>query len=178
MRDPRQLIGWSCVAALCVASGMGCSNVGDDDASKLKAELNSMRAELSKAQAESAALRAELEKLKADVRAQPGVAADQERAALPGRLAATKALTSFSQKQGALAKLAVDAAELGDAETMRTCIDQLTSFSQKQEVIYKSAFRLARANKMEDAIALVNTLRSASQRQGALSKIANGDYQD
>ena len=164
MADPRKSIGWSCVAALCVALGMGCSKSGTDDSSKLKAEIDSVRADL--------------EKLKIEVRARPVVTTDREKASLAGRLAAAKALTSPSQKQEAVAKLAVDAAELGDAETAKGCIDQLASPSQKQEVIYRSALRLARANKVEDAVALANTLTSPSQKQQTLSKIANGDYRD
>jgi hypothetical protein len=157
---------------------MGCSKPDTDDSSKLKAEVASVRAELSKAQAECAALRAELEKLKAGVRARPVVTADRERAALAGRFAAARALTSPTQKQEALAKLAADAAELSEVETTRGCIDLLTSPTQKQEVTYKSALRLARADKAKDAVALASTLTSPTQRQQALSKIANGDYRD
>jgi hypothetical protein len=137
-----------------------------------------VRAELSKVQVEYAAVRAELEKLKAEVRARPAVTPEHARATLPGRLAAARALASPSQKQEALAKLALDAAELGEAETARACIDQLTSHSQKQAVTVKSALRLARASKAEDAVALASTLKSPSQRQQALSRIANGDFRD
>jgi hypothetical protein len=135
-----------------------------------------VRAELSKTQAECAAVRAELEKLKADVRARPAVTADRERASLPGRFAAATALTSPHRKQEALAKLAVDAAELGEVETTRGCLDQLTGPTQKQEVTYKSALRLARANKAKDAVALASTLTSPTQRQQTIFKIAKGDY--
>jgi hypothetical protein len=166
------------VAALCAVLGTGCAKPDTEDSSKLKAEIESVRAELTKAQAECTAVREELEKLKADVRARPAVAPEVERASLPGRFAAAMALTTPSQKQAAMAKLAGDAAELGDAETTRGCIDQLSSPSQKQDVTYQSALRLARCNKAEEARALASTLTSPSQRQKALSKIANGDYRD
>jgi hypothetical protein len=166
------------VAALCLVLGVGCSKPGSDDAPKLKAEVDSLRAELGKAQEECAAVRADLERLRAEVRARPAAPAVRDKASLPGRLAAAKALTSPHQRQEALARLAVDAAELGDAEIARGCIDQITSPARKQEVVYKSALGLAKANKAEDAVALAGTLTSPAQRQQALSRIANGDYQD
>jgi hypothetical protein len=163
------------VATLFLILGSGCSQPAAADSSKLKAEIDSVRAELDKARAECNAVRAELEKLKADVRRRPLVRTDRERAAaLPGRFAAAMALTSPSKRHEVLARLATEAAELGDAEVTRGCIDQLSSPSRKQEVTYQSALRLARANKAKDAVELANTLTSPSLRQQALATIAEG----
>src|SRR5262249_6721103 len=118
-------------------------------------------------------------KLKADVRVRRPALTDRERAAaLPGRFAAAMALTSPSRRHAMLGGLATDAAELGDAETTRSCIDQLSSPSQKQEVTYRSALRLARASKGKDAVELANTLTSPGQRQKALANIAEGRTDD
>src|SRR5262249_55238419 len=143
-------ISGPCAAALCVAMAMGCSKSGTDDLAKLKTEVDS--------------LRAEVEKLKAEVHARPGAGTDRDKTALPGRLAAAKALTSPSQKQEALAKLVVDAAELGEVDTAKGCLEQISSPSQKQDLLYKSALRLAAANKVDDAVALAGTLSSPSQK--------------
>jgi hypothetical protein len=160
------------VAALVL--GTGCSQPGADGSAQLKAEIDSVRAELDKVRADGAAVRTELEKLKADVR-RPPVLTDRERAAaLPGRFAAAQALTSPSRKQAVLRRLATDAAELGDADITRGCIEQLSAPSQKQEVTYQSALRLARAGKAKDAVELANRLTTPSLRQKALASIAAG----
>jgi hypothetical protein len=158
-----------------VVLGAGCSRPATDDSAKLKAEIDSLRAELAKARAECAAVRADLEKLRADVRRRSARGDDRERAAsLPGRFAAAVALTSPSRRQQVLGRLALDAAELGDADITRGCLDRLSTPSQKQEVTYQSALRLARAGKAKDAVELANTLTTPSRRQQALGKIAEG----
>jgi hypothetical protein len=163
------------VATLFLTLAAGCSRPAAEDPPGLKAEVESVRAELEKARAECAAVRAELEKLKADVRGRAPAPADRERAAaLPGRLAAARALTSPSKRSAALGRLATDAAELGDAAVARSCIDRLSSPSQKQEVTYQCALRLSRARKAKDAAELANTLTSPSLRQKALAAIAEG----
>jgi hypothetical protein len=163
------------VAALFAVLGAGCSQTTANDSAKLKAEIDSMRAELSRTQAECAAVRAELAKLKADVRGRELALADRKRSAsLPGRLAAALALTSPSTRQAVLGRLAIEAAELGNADVTRGCIDQLSSPSQKQMVTYQTALRLARASKAKEAVELANTLTSPTQRQKALAIIAEG----
>jgi hypothetical protein len=161
-----------------VILGTGCTQPAAEESSKLKVEIDSVRAELGKARTECAAIRAELEKLKADVRRRP-LLPDRERvAALPGRLSAALALSSPSSRHEVLGRLAIEAAELGDADITRSCIDQLSAPSQRQEVTYQSALRLARAGKAKDAVGLASTLTSPSSRQKALARIAEGQNDD
>jgi hypothetical protein len=155
--------------------GTGCSQPVADDSSKLKAEIISLRVELDKARAECAAVRTDLEKLKADLRNRPVPVDNRERAAsFPGRLAAATALTSPTRRQEALGNLAVEAAELGNAEVTRGCLDQLTSPTRREELTYQCALRLARANKVKEAVELAKSLASPTQREKALSQIAGG----
>ena len=175
MTDPRRLVGWAGVATYFMTLGTGCSQPVADDSSKLKAEIDAVWVELDKARAESAAVRTDLEKLKADLRNRPVPVDNRERAAaLPGRLTAALALTSPTRRQEALGNLAFEAAELGNAEVTRGCLDQLTSPTRREQLTCECALRLARANKVKEAVELAKSLTSPTQREKVLSQLAGG----
>jgi hypothetical protein len=101
-----------------------------------------------------------------------------DKASLASRFEAAAALQFQQEQQEAFAKLALDAAELGDAEITRKAIEKLIFQRRQQDVTYKSALKLAKAGKGEDAVRLAKSLISTTQREHALSKLAKGDYED
>jgi hypothetical protein len=157
-----------------VVFGAGCSPSSSDDSAKLRVEVESMKVELARLKAESEGLRADLSRIGTALNAQK----ERGKASLASRFDAAMTLIDVNQKQAALAKLTLDAAEVGDAETTKKCVENLIEVNLKQEVIYKSALRLAKADKGKDAVTLARSLVDVNQQQKALSKIANGDYQD
>ena len=97
---------------------------------------------------------------------------------MAARFEAATALSSPSDKQRAYSSLVLDAATIGDADTVKKCLESISSPSTRQEMTYRSAIRLAAAGKAEQGVVLAKALSSPSQREKALSKIAGGDYQE
>jgi hypothetical protein len=160
------------VTILAMLPATGCTGASSEELSKVKADLEAVRAELSRIKAEQQALKGDLEKFRFVPRD------DRAKVSLAVRFKSAEALTSINLQQEAFAALALDAAKVGDGEITKKCIGRLTSINQKEEVTYKSALRLAQAGEAEVALALARSLTSINQQQKALSKIAKGDYQE
>jgi hypothetical protein len=170
---------WSVLAAVVLGFAAGCSKTADAEAARSRAEVESLRAELARLQAQHNELRAEVELLRT---ASPTPLAGQPRPKAKGdvaaRFEAASALTSPSERQRVYTAVVLDAATIGDADTVKKCLENITSPSSRQEATYRSALRLAAAGKATEGITLAKALTSPSQRERALSKIAQGDHQE
>jgi hypothetical protein len=170
---------WSVLAAVVVGFAAGCSKTSDLEAARSRAEVESLRAELGRLQAQHNELRAEVVLLRT-VRPTPlaGQPRPKAKGDVAARFEAASALTNPSERQRVYTTVVLDAATIGDADTVKKCLENITNPSSRQEATYRSALRLAAAGKTADGITLAKSLTNPSQREKALSKIAREDHEE
>lgn len=92
------------------------------------------------------------------------------------RLEAAKAISLSSERDAALAKVAEDAANAGEAETVKKCLQEIGLSSLRDDTAYKSALSLGKVGKADAANEVAKSIGLSSRRDEALSKLAKGDF--
>jgi len=95
-------------------------------------------------------------------------------AGLASRLSAANAIGGSTERDDALAKVSVDAAQAGEGAIVKTAIQQIGSTSVMDTAAADAARRLAAAGKGEDAVAVAKSIGSSSIRDETLKAIATG----
>jgi hypothetical protein len=101
----------------------------------------------------------------------PPPTADQI-ADLKARLAATANMTSFGERDEALASIAARAAAMGSMEITRTAVTRMTSFTSRDEAICTCARKLVAVGKRPDALELARLITSFSTRDSLIKELA------
>ena len=91
---------------------------------------------------------------------------------LQSRLVAAERITSFPEQDRALANIARDAAQDGDAALARRALERMTAFTTRDAAIVDSARLLARAGQRAEAIELARMITSFVERDRALKELA------
>jgi outer membrane murein-binding lipoprotein Lpp len=170
---------WPLAAAVVLAFAAGCSKPAEAELARSRAEIEDLRADVARLRAQHNELQAEVEQLRLARRAPAGAAGPVKAAGdLGARLDAARAITSPSEQQRVYAALALEAATVGDVDTVHKCLENLTSPSARQDATYRCAIRLAAAGRASDGVALAKALTSPSQQQTTLAKIADGDFKE
>ncbi len=94
---------------------------------------------------------------------------------LASRLAAAKGIDDVAEKDKALARLAQDAGDAGDARIADQALTAMNDVGVKDEAAYSAALRLAKTGKVDAAAATANAISEVSLKDKALAKIAKGD---
>ncbi len=109
----------------------------------------------------------------------PPVAAENEALRLTNlakdlkvRISAAAGMTSFMDKDAALAAIAQDAARAGDVEDTRTAVTKMTSFMSRDEAICASARLLAAGGRRADALELAKLITSFMTRDSLVAELA------
>jgi hypothetical protein len=103
-------------------------------------------------------------------------AKDGQGSNLAARFKAARAITIFSEKDAALAKVAEDAAQAGDVDTVQKCLGEITVFQLRDDTAYKAALTLAKAGKTDAGTEVEKSISVFSRRDEALGKIAKGEF--
>jgi hypothetical protein len=90
------------------------------------------------------------------------------------RLKAAMAISSISERDEALAKLAADASAQGDADVTAKAVEGVIDVTLHDKAAGDSALALAKAGKTSPATDVARTIRSQSQRDATLAHIAKG----
>lgn len=94
---------------------------------------------------------------------------------LDGRLTAAKGMHDVAEKDRALAQVARDAGDAGDAVIADQAIAAMHDVAEKDKAAYSAALRLAKAGKAEAATATAKAIHDVALKDKALAKIAKGD---
>lgn len=92
-----------------------------------------------------------------------------------GRLGAALGIFDSNEKDQALAAVARDAADAGDAATVEQALTGMFDTTLKDQAAYSAALRLAKVQKSAAATATANAIFDSTLRDKTLSKIAKGD---
>lgn len=95
-------------------------------------------------------------------------------ASYASRFDAAAAIGSSSERDKALARLAVDAARGGDAEIAKRCLQTISSSSLKDDSAFDVVVALTRVGKGTEAKEVADGISSSSRRDEALARIAGG----
>jgi hypothetical protein len=90
------------------------------------------------------------------------------------RLKAAMAISSLSERDDALAKLAADAAAQGDTDVTAKAVEGVIDVTLHDKAASDCALALAKAGKTASATDLARTIRTQSQRDATLAQIAKG----
>lgn len=90
------------------------------------------------------------------------------------RLKAAMAISSLSERDEALAKLAADAAAQGDADVTAKAVEGIIDVTLHDKAAGDCALSLAKAGKTAAATELARAIRTQSQRDATLAHIAKG----
>ncbi|MBN2163702.1 MAG: M56 family metallopeptidase [Pontiellaceae bacterium] len=93
------------------------------------------------------------------------------------RLQITRGMSSFSERDDALAKIAVDAGSLGDVEIALMALGNMSSFSLKDEAASRCADQFIALSMSAEAGRIANTISSFSDKDDVLARIAQGKPQ-
>jgi len=102
------------------------------------------------------------------------VAAPTSMSANAARLKAAMAISSLSERDEALAKLAADAAAQGDTDVTAKAVEGVVDVTFHDKTATGCALALAKAGKTASATDLARTIRSQTQRDATLAQIAKG----
>jgi len=91
---------------------------------------------------------------------------------LQARLAVAERITSFPEQDRALANIARDAAQNGDAALARRALERMTAFTARDAAIADAARLLARAGRRAEAIELARMITSFVERVRVLKELA------
>ena len=94
---------------------------------------------------------------------------------LAGRLAAAKGMQNVFEKDKALAQVARDAADAGDAAIADQALAAMQQVLEKDKAACSAALRLAKVGKAEAAAATAKVIREIDLKDKTLAKIARGD---
>ena len=94
--------------------------------------------------------------------------------ALNGRLEAALALTDTGKRDGALVKVAEDAASAGQAEVVKKALSRVTDIGKRDDAAENCALKLAKAGKGAEAADVAKTITDSGKRDSTLSKLAKG----
>ena len=92
------------------------------------------------------------------------------------RFEAARAMMVVSDRDEALAKVAEDAAQAGDAETVQKCLREIRVVDVRDDTAYKAALGLAKSGKADAGTAVAKSIMVVSRRDEALSKLAKGEF--
>ena len=94
---------------------------------------------------------------------------------LSSRLAAANAIGNNAKKDDALAKLAADAAQAGDALVVKEALKGMGSMTLRDTTAAEAARRLAAAGKGEDAVEVAKSIGRMDLRDETLQAIARNE---
>jgi hypothetical protein len=94
---------------------------------------------------------------------------------LTGRLTAAKEMHGVAEQDKALACVARDAGDAGDAVIADHALAAMHDVAEKNKAAYSASLRLAKAGKAAAAAATANAIHDVALRDKALAKIAKGD---
>ncbi len=92
------------------------------------------------------------------------------------RFEAARAMMIVSDRDAALAKVAEDAAQAGDAETVQKCLREIRVVDVRDDAAYKAALGLAKSGKADAGTDVAKSIMVVSRRDEALSKLAKGEF--
>jgi thioredoxin-like negative regulator of GroEL len=93
---------------------------------------------------------------------------------MAGRLDAATAMSNVSQRNDALAAVALDAADAGEGGIVKRAVGQISNVSQQNDVAYSCALKLAERGKSQEATAIAKMISNVSKQNEALRRIAEG----
>ena len=96
-------------------------------------------------------------------------------AGLASRLSAANAIGGSTERDDALAKVSVDAAQAGEGAIVKTALQQIGSTSIRDKAAADSARRLAAAGEGADAVEIAKSIGSTSLRDETLKAIAKNE---
>lgn len=91
---------------------------------------------------------------------------------LKARLGATASMTSFGERDEALASIAARAAAMGNMEITRTAVTRMTSFTSRDDAICTCARKLVAVGQRPDALELARLITSFSTRDSLIKELA------
>jgi predicted RNA-binding Zn ribbon-like protein len=92
--------------------------------------------------------------------------------ALMDRYDAASTISDFTQRDQALAGVAVDAAKIGNVETVRMALRKMADFTVRDAAARESALQLAHAGFHRQAIEVAKTISDFTVRDQTLSELA------
>lgn len=90
------------------------------------------------------------------------------------RVDAAAQISNSAQRDDALAKASVEAAEAGAEEAVKRGIKSINNSSKRDDAAATSALKLTAAGKTEHAIEVAKSINNTSKRDETLKKIATG----
>ncbi len=97
---------------------------------------------------------------------------------LASRLEAAKAIHDVEERDKALAKVALDAADACDSAVANQALAAMHDVSDKDKAAYSAALRLAKAGNADAAVATAKIIHDTELKDKTLAKIAKGDISE
>jgi hypothetical protein len=91
------------------------------------------------------------------------------------RLNAARAISDMSQRDAALAQVAVDAGAGGDATVAGEAVGGMSDMLRRDAAIEQAALALSKAGRRADATELAKRISDLGHRDAALAKLAKGE---